>query len=135
MAILSAVFAALTSIPAKVGIKDVESNLATAIRTSVVLIMAWLVVFAKKKQTEIPETDKKDLLFIVLSEVATGASRLCYYYAIQNGLVSVVAPIDKLSVLISVIFSVIFFKEKISKKAIIGLVIMISATMVMAIWG
>lgn len=134
MAILSAVFAALTSIPAKVGIKDVKSNLATAIRTSVVLIMAWLVVFAKKKQTEIAETDKKGLLFIVLSGVATGASRLCNYYAIQNGLVSVVAPIDKLSVLISVIFSVIFFKEKISKKAIIGLVIMISATMVMARW-
>lgn len=133
MAILSVVFAALTSIPAKVGIKDVKSNLATAIRTSVVLIMAWLVVFAKKKQTEIPETDKKGL-FIDLSVVATGASRLCYYYAIQNGLVSVVAPIDKLSVLISVIFSVIFFNEKISKKAIIGLVILISATMVMARW-
>ncbi len=134
-AVASAVFAALTSILAKVGIKDVESNLATAIRTSVVLIMAWLVVFAKKKQTEIPQTDTKDLLFIVLSGVATGASWLCYYYAIQNGLVSVVAPIDKLSVLISVVFSVIFFKEKISKKAIIGFVIMISATMVMAIWG
>jgi len=134
-AVASAVFAALTSILAKVGIKDVESNLATAIRTSVVLIMAWLVVFAKKKQTEIPQTDTKDLLFIVLSGVATGASWLCYYYAIQNGLVSVVAPIDKLSVLISVVFSVIFFKEKISKKAIIGFIIMISATMVMAIWG
>ena len=134
-AVASAVFAALTSILAKVGIKGVESNLANAIRTSVVLIMAWLVVFVKKKQTEIPQTDKKDLLFIVLSGVATGASWLCYYYAIQNGLVSVVAPIDKLSILISVVFSVIFFKEKISKKAIIGFVIMISATMVMAIWG
>ena len=111
-AVASAVFAALTSILAKVGIKGVESNLATAIRTSVVLIMAWLVVFAKKKQTEIPQTDTKDLLFIVLFGVATGASWLCYYYAIQNGLVSVVAPIDKLSVLISVVFSVIFFNEK-----------------------
>ena len=120
-AVLSAVFAALTSILAKVGISGVESNLGTAIRTAVVLIMAWVVVLAKGKQTQLKTLDKKELVFIVLSGFATGASWLCYYYAIQNGIVSVVVPIDKMSVLIAVGFSFFVFKEKLSVKAVIGL--------------
>ena len=117
-AIGSAVFAALTSIFAKVGIDGVESNLGTAIRTIVVLIMAWIVVFVKGKQKQVKEIEGKELFFILISGVATGASWLCYYYAIQNGTVSVVVPIDKLSV-----------------KAAIGLAIMTAATVAMAIWG
>lgn len=115
-AVLSAVFAALTSILAKIGIEDVESNLATAVRTCVVLVMAWIIVFAKGKQKQIKAIDKKELLFICLSGIATGASWLCYYYAIQNGVVSVVVPIDKLSIIVSILFSYIVFKEKLSKK-------------------
>lgn len=134
-AIGSAVFAALTSIFAKVGIDGVESNLGTAIRTIVVLIMAWIVVFVKGKQKQIREIEGKELFFILLSGVATGASWLCYYYAIQNGIVSVVVPIDKLSVLIAVGFSIVVFKEKLSVKAAIGLAIMTAATVAMAIWG
>lgn len=128
----SAVFAALTSILARIGIEDVESNLGTAIRTGVVLVMAWMVVFVKGKQELVKKLDKKELAFIGLSGVATGASWLCYYYAIQNGVVSVVVPIDKLSIIISIIFSRIVFKEKLSKKAFAGLALMVSATLVMA---
>ena len=98
-AVLSAVFAALTSILAKVGIDGVESNLATALRTGVVLIMAWIIVLLKGKQKGIKTLDKKELVFISFSGIATGASWLCYYYAIQNGIVSVVVPIDKMSIL------------------------------------
>ncbi len=134
-AIGSAVFAALTSIFAKVGIDGVESNLGTAIRTVVVLIMAWIVVFVKGKQSQIKEIEGKELFFILVSGVATGASWLCYYYAIQNGIVSVVVPIDKLSVLIAVGFSIVVFKEKLSVKAAIGLAIMTIATVAMAIWA
>lgn len=130
-AVLSAVFAALTSILAKVGISGVESNLGTAIRTGVVLLMAWIIVFAKGKRKTIGEIDKKELIFISLSGVATGASWLCYYYAIQNGVVSVVVPIDKLSVIVTVVFSYFVFKEKLSKKALIGLALMTAGTLLM----
>ena len=131
-AVLSAVFAALTSILAKVGITGVESNLGTAIRTSVVLIMAWLIVFMKKKQSQAKSVHKKELAFIFFSGIATGASWLCYYYAIQNGIVSVVVPIDKLSIVITVLFSYIVFREKLSVKAFAGLVLMVAGTLVMA---
>ena len=131
-AVFAAVFAALTSILAKVGISGVESNLGTAIRTGVVLIMAWIIVFAKGKQKGIKQIDKKELLFISLSGLATGASWLCYYYAIQNGIVSVVVPIDKLSILVTVIFSYFVFKEKLSKKALLGLCLMVIGTLLMA---
>lgn len=134
-AIGSAVFAALTSIFAKVGIDGVESNLGTAIRTVVVLIMAWMIVFVKGKQSQIKEIEGKELFFILVSGVATGASWLCYYYAIQSGIVSVVVPIDKLSVLVAVGFSIVVFKEKLSVKAAIGLAIMTIATVAMAIWA
>ena len=133
--VLSAVFAALTSILAKVGISGVESNLGTAIRTAVVLIMAWVVVFAKGKHTRVKTLDKKELVFIGFSGLATGASWLCYYYAIQNGVVSVVVPIDKMSVLIAVGFSFFVFKEKLSVKAVIGLGLMLAGTLAMAIWS
>ncbi len=131
-AVLSAIFAALTSILAKVGISGVESNLGTAIRTGVVLVMAWIIVFAKGKQKGIKYIDKKELLFIALSGLATGASWLCYYYAIQNGSVSVVVPIDKLSILVTVVFSCFVFKEKLSKKAFGGLCLMVTGTLLMA---
>ena len=130
-AVLSAVFAALTSILAKAGIAGVESNLGTAIRTGVVLVMAWIIVFAKGKQKGISCIDKRELLFIALSGIATGASWLCYYYAIQNGIVSVVVPIDKLSILVTVAFSYFVFKEKLSKKAMLGLGLMVVGTLLM----
>ena len=131
-AVLAAVFAALTSILAKMGISGVESNLGTAIRTGVVLIMAWVIVFARGKQAQLKSIDKKELLFIGLSGVATGASWLCYYYAIQNGEVSVVVPIDKLSIIVTVIFSYFVFKEKLSKKAFAGLCLTVVGTLLMA---
>ena len=131
-AVLSAVFAALTSILAKVGISGVESNLGTAIRTCVVLVMAWGIVFARGKQKQLPLLDKKELLFISLSGIATGASWLCYYYAIGHGLVSVVVPIDKLSIIVTVAFSYFVFKEKLSKKSFLGLCLMVTGTLLMA---
>ena len=134
-AALSAVFAALTSILAKVGIEGVESNLGTVIRTTVVLVMAWLIVFVKGEHKKIKDIDKKELAFIGMSGIATGASWLCYYYAVQTGILSVVVPIDKMGILITVIFSVIFLKEKLSKKAIIGLCLMCLGTVAMAIWA
>ena len=130
-AILSAVFAALTSILAKVGISDVESNLGTAIRTGVVLIMAWGIVFARGKHKEIRSIDKKELIFIALSGIATGVSWLCYYYAIKNGVVSAVVPIDKMSILPTVLFSYFVFKEKLSVKAAVGLCLMVIGTLLM----
>ena len=132
---LSAVFAALTSILAKAGISGVESNLGTAIRTGVVLLMAWAIVFARGKHRQMRELDRRELGFISLSGVATGASWLCYYYAIQNGIVSVVVPIDKMSILVSVIFSCFVFKEKLSLKAAVGLCLMLIGTAAMAIWS
>lgn len=131
-AVLSAAFAALTSILAKVGIREVESNLGTAIRTFVVLVLAWVIVFVRGKHKDLKKLDKKELIFISLSGVATGASWLCYYYAIAQGLVSVVVPIDKLSIIVTVVFSYIVFKEKLSKKAFIGLVLMVAGTLLMA---
>lgn len=133
-AVLSAVFAAATSILAKVGITGVESNLGTAIRTGVVLILAWAIVFGKGKHTKIGTIGKKELIFICLSGIATGASWLCYYYAIQNGVVSVVVPIDKMSILITVAFSYIFLKEKLKKRSAIGLGLMSIGTLAMAIF-
>lgn len=134
-AVLSALFAALTSILAKIGIENVESNLATAIRTCVVLIMAWLIVFLKGKQRQLHTITRKELSYICISGIATGASWLCCYYAIQNGLVSIVVPIDKLSIVVSIIFSYIVFKEKLSKKAFVGLILMISGTLLMTIFA
>jgi len=134
-AVFSAVFAALTSILAKVGITGVESNLGTALRTGAVLIMAWVIVFVKGKQGQIKEIDYKELLYIFLSGFATGGSWLCYYYAIQNGIVSVVVPIDKMSILVTVLFSYLVFREKLSRKAFAGLLLMTAATLVMSVWG
>ena len=134
-AIGSAVFAALTSILGKIGITDVESNLGTAIRTGVVLVMAWLIVFIKGKESDLKRLDRKELVFIALSGIATGASWLCYYYAIQNGVVSVVVPIDKLSIIVSVAFSYFVFKEKLSRKALAGLILIVVGTLAMAIWA
>lgn len=133
-AIGSAFFAALTSILAKIGITGVESNLGTAIRTGVVLIMAWFIVLIKGKQKQIKSLERRELVFIVLSGIATGGSWLCYYYAIQKGIVSVVVPIDKMSIVLTVVFSFFVFKEKLRKKALIGLVLMVFGTLAMAIW-
>lgn len=131
----SAVFAALTSILAKIGIENVESNLGTAIRTAVVLVLAWLVVLVKDKRSLVKTIDKKELGFIALSGIATGGSWLCYYYAIQKGIVSVVVPIDKLSIIVSILFSRMVFKERLTKKALIGLALMVVATLAMAIFA
>lgn len=133
-AALSAVFAAMTSILAKIGIQNVDSNLATAIRTCVVFVVAWLVVIFRKKPKEQRRLNKRDTAFIVLSGIATGASWLLYYYAIGNGSISVVVPIDKLSILVTVIFSAICFKEKHKKKFNIGLLILCLSTVCMAIF-
>lgn len=128
----SAVFASLTSILGKIGISGVESNLGTAVRTCVVLVMAWGMVFITRKQGEVRKIEKKELLFICLSGVATGASWLCYYRALQEGPASVVAPIDKLSVLVTVVFSYFVFGEKLKKKAMAGLALLTAGTVVMA---
>lgn len=132
-AVFSALFAAATSILAKIGISGVESNLGTAIRTTVVLVMAWLIVGIKQKNHLVKTVPRKELVFIVLSGFATGASWLCYYYAIQNGVVSVVVPIDKLSIIVSIAFSYLVFEEKLSKKAFAGLAFMVAGTILMAI--
>lgn len=132
-AVLSAVFASLTSILAKVGIEGVESNLATAIRTGVVLLMSWVVVFVTKKQRTVMEIPKKELGFICLSGLATGASWLCYYKALHDGLASVVVPIDKLSILVTIAFSYFVFKEKLSKKAFLGLALIVAGTLLMLV--
>ena len=132
-AILSAVFASLTSILGKVGIEGVESNFGTAIRTCVVLVMAWMIVFVKGKQHTIKTVPKKELGFICLSGLATGGSWLCYYKALQDGLASVVVPIDKLSIFVSIGFSALVFKEHLTKKAMIGLVLIVAGTLMMLI--
>lgn len=129
----SAVFAALTSILGKIGISEVESNLGTAIRTAVVLIMAWVMVFVTKKANTVKSIPKKELIFIGLSGLATGGSWLCYYKALQDGAASVVVPIDKLSIVVTVLFSYIVFKEKLSKKAVVGLLMIVAGTLVMLI--
>ena len=133
-AVLSAVFAALTSVLAKIGITGVPSNLATAIRTCVVLVMAWLIVFCRKEVKLIKEIDFKEFSFLLLSGVATALSWLCYYYALASGRVSVVVPIDKMSILLTVLFSLIVFKEKLSFKAWLGLFFLTVGTVCMAVF-
>lgn len=128
-AVLSAVCASLTSILAKIGIENVESNLGTAIRTIVVLMMAWLIVFLQKKHGQVKKISKKSLLFIGLSGIATGASWLCYYKALHDGLASIVVPIDKFSILVTVAFAYIFLKEKLSKKSAAGLILITVGTL------
>ncbi len=132
-AALSAVFASLTAILGKIGIEAVDSNLGTAIRTAVVLVMAWGMVFVTKKQKEIRNTDKKELVFICLSGLATGASWICYYRALQEGPASAVVPIDKLSVLVTIAFSRIVFGEKLTKKAAVGVALLTAGTVILAV--
>ena len=127
----SAVFASLTSILGKVGIEGINSNLGTAIRTIVVLIMAWIVVFVTKKQNTIRGIDKKSWIFLILSGVATGGSWLCYYRALQTGPASVVVPIDKLSILITIGFAYLVFHEKLNRKSASGLVLIVAGTLLM----
>lgn len=132
-AILSTVFASLTSILAKIGITNIESNLGTAIRTIVVFIMAWIIVFVTGKHKEIRKIDKKSLIFICFSGITTGISWLCYYRALQDGQASIVVPIDKLSILVTIAFSFFFLKEKMTKKAVSGLVLVVAGTLLLLI--
>lgn len=132
-ACLSAIFASLTSILGKIGIEGIASNLGTAIRTVVVLIMAWLVVFVTGKQREVKHIDGKSWFFLILSGFATGGSWLCYYKALQDGLASVVVPIDKLSILPTILFSWVFLKEKLSKKAAVGLLMIVVGTLLLLV--
>ena len=130
-AVLSAIFASLTAILGKIGISGIDSNLGTAIRTTVVLAMAWLMVLLKRKTDEVCKIEKKELLFITLSGLATGASWLCYYRALQEGPASVVVPIDKLSILVTIAFSRIVFKEKLTPKSTTGIVLLTLGTLLM----
>lgn len=132
-ALLSAVFAALTSILAKVGIDGVNSNLATAIRTMVVVAMAWVMVFLTNAQGGISEISRKSWLFLILSGLATGASWLCYYRAIQIGEVSKVVPIDKLSVVLTLVMAAVFLHEKFTPKSVIGCILIGAGTLVMVL--
>ena len=129
----SALFASLTAILGKIGISDVESNLGTAIRTGIVLVMSWVMVFVTGKQKEIKGIAKKELCFICLSGLATGGSWLCYYKALHDGLASVVVPIDKLSILVTILFSYIVFHEKLSKKTAFGLFLTVGGTLLMLV--
>ncbi len=130
-ALLSAVFASLTAILGKIGIEGVESNLGTAIRTVVVLFMAWVVVFVTGKQHAITKVPKKEFVYICLSGLATGASWVCYFGALQTGQASAVVPIDKLSLLVTIAFSYFVFKEKLPVKALVGLVLIVGGTLIM----
>lgn len=132
-ALLSAVFAALTSILAKVGIDGVNSNLATAIRTCVVVLMSWLMVFVTNAQSGISQISRKSWIFLILSGLATGASWLCYYRALQTGEASKVVPIDKLSVVFTLIMAFVFLHEKFTVKSAIGCVLIAAGTLVMVI--
>ncbi len=132
-AVLSAVFASLTSILGKIGISGVDSNIGTAIRTIVVLIMAWIMVFVTKKQGELKKIDRKSMVFICLSGLTTGLSWLCYYKALQDGQASVVVPIDKLSILVTVAFSYIVLKEKLTKKSAAGLAMITAGTLMLVL--
>ena len=132
-AVLSAVFAALTSVLGKIGISDIDSNLGTAIRTFVVLIMAWVVVFVTKSRTDMSGIKPKTLVFLVLSGVTTGLSWLCYYKALQDGPASVVVPIDKLSILVTIIFSYTVLKEKLTKKSLCGLILLVGGTLLLLV--
>lgn len=132
-AVLSAFFAGITAVLSKVGIKNVNSSLGTAIRTFVVLIMAWVVVFYTKSTDGIKDITAKDYIFLVLSGITTGLSWLCYYKALQDGPASVVAPIDKLSILVIVIFSCVVLKEKLDKKSLLGLIMLASGTLLLLV--
>ena len=132
-AVLSAVFAALTSILAKIGIENVDSSLATAVRTVVVVAMSWLMVFVTNAQSGLTNISKKSWIFLILSGLATGASWLCYYKAIQMGEVSKVVPIDKMSVVITLILAVVFLHEDFNAKSIIGAVLITIGTLVMVL--
>ena len=132
-ALLSALFASLTSILGKIGIENIDSNLGTAIRTIIVLLMSWIVVFATGKKDKLKGIHKKELFFIVVSGFATGSSWLCYYRALQEGPASVVIPIDKLSIIVTIIFSRIVFREHLSRKALIGLFAIIAGTLLIAL--
>ena len=132
-AVLSAVFASLTTILGKVGIDGVESNLGTAIRTAVVLAMSWLIVLIKGKQHAVRSIPRGELCFICLSGISTGGSWLCYYKALRDGLASVVVPIDKLSILVSVAFSAVVFHERLRKKAALGLLLIVAGTLLMLV--
>lgn len=133
LALLSAVFAALTSILAKVGIDGVNSNLATAIRTMVVVVMAWAMVFITHAQTGLTDISKKSWIFLILSGLATGASWLCYYRALQVGEASKVVPVDKLSVVITLILAFAFLHEKFTAKSLIGCILITIGTLVMVV--
>ena len=132
-ALLSAVFAALTSILAKVGVNGVNSNLATAIRTAVVLVMAWGMVFLTNAQSGIAEISKKSWLFLILSGLATGASWLCYYRALQIGEASKVVPVDKLSVVITLVLAFLFLHENFTTKSLLGCVLIGAGTLLMVL--
>ena len=132
-ALLSAVFASLTALLSKIGIVGIESNLGTAIRTIIVLIMAWLIVVAGGKQKQIKDVSRKSWTFIILSGIATGLSWLCYYRALQDGPISVVLPIDKLSILISIAFAYITFKERLTRKSGLGLAMIVAGTLGMVV--
>lgn len=132
-AVCSAVFAALTSILAKIGIEGVNSNLATAIRTFVVLAMAWLMVFVTHEQGGIATISKKSWIFLILSGLATGASWLCYYRALQTGDASKVVPVDKMSVVITLALAFIFLHEKVSVKSLVGALLLTAGTLVMVL--
>lgn len=127
-ALLSAIFASLTSIFGKMGVENVESNLGTAIRTIVVLVMAWAMVFVTGEQKDLGKIDRKSAFFLLLSGITTGLSWLCYYRALQDGLASVVVPIDKLSILVTIVFSGLVLKEKLSRKAEVGLALILAGT-------
>lgn len=131
LALLSSVFAALTSILAKVGINNVNSNLATAIRTAVVLIMAWGMVFLTNSQKGINEISRKSWIFLILSGLATGASWLCYYRALQTGEASKVVPIDKLSVIFTLVMAFVFLHEEFTAKSLIGCILIGAGTLIM----
>ena len=133
LALLSAIFAALTSILAKVGIEGVNSNLATAIRTVVVVVMAWGMVFLTNAQAGLADISKKSWLFLILSGLATGASWLCYYKALQIGQASKVVPIDKLSVVITLILAFVFLHEDVTAKSVIGCILIGAGTLVMVL--
>ena len=133
LALLSAVFAALTSILAKVGIDGVNSNLATAIRTMVVVVMAWVMVFITNAQNGITEISKKSWIFLILSGLATGASWLCYYKALQIGNASKVVPVDKLSVVLTLILAFVFLNEKFTPQSLIGCVLIAAGTLIMVL--
>lgn len=130
-AILSAVFASATSILGKLGMEGIPSNYGTAVRTGVVLVMAWVVVFLQKKQSKVKGVGRTSWIFLILSGVTTGMSWLCYYRALQEGPASIVVPIDKLSILITILFARVFLKERLTKKAVVGLVLLVAGTLVL----